>query len=52
MNTKPKKFLATSELKFPLAPLAYSPEQAAYRAREMGGEKLDRQGADPCRRAR
>jgi malate-CoA ligase subunit beta len=35
----------------PRGGLAYSPEQAAYRARELAGG-LGRQGADPFRRAR
>ena len=47
-----KELLAKFGVPVPRGGLAYSPEQAAYRAREIGGDALGGQGADPLRRPR
>ena len=47
-----KEILARFGVPVPKGALAYSPEQAAYRAREIGGKLLGRQGAGPHRRPR
>ena len=46
-----KEILARFGVPVPRGGLAYSPEQAGYRARELGGIGLGGQGADPFRRA-
>ena len=47
-----KELLAGFGVAIPRGGVAYSPEQAVYRAAEIGGNALGGEGADPLRRAR
>ena len=47
-----KELLAGFGVPMPRGGVAYSPEQAVYRAAEIGGDALGGQGADPLRRPR